>query len=43
MLSFYWDAFDIERMVWEKTVSANFSGAWWGASVTVYLDIKHYD
>jgi hypothetical protein len=22
--------FDIEMMVWEKTVSANFGGAWWG-------------
>jgi hypothetical protein len=27
-LSFYWDAFGIEGMVWKKTISANFGGAW---------------
>jgi hypothetical protein len=29
-LSFHWDAFGIERMVWQKIVCANFGGAWWG-------------
>jgi len=28
-LFFYWDAFDIKMMVWEKTVNANFNGVWW--------------
>jgi hypothetical protein len=26
-LSFYWDAFDIKGMVWEKMVNVNFGGA----------------
>jgi len=26
---FYWDAFDIKMIVWEKTVNANFNGVWW--------------
>jgi hypothetical protein len=32
-LSFYWDAFDIERMIEKKMVSSNFS---WGSSRPTY-------
>jgi len=31
-LSFYWDVFGIEGMIYEKTISANFSRAWWGCT-----------
>jgi hypothetical protein len=27
-LFFYWDAFSIKKMIWKKTISANFGGAW---------------
>jgi hypothetical protein len=30
-LFFYWDAFSIKKMIWKKTISANFGGAWWAA------------
>lgn len=42
-LSFHWDAFGIKGMVWEKTVSANFDGAWWTtASVCRHLALGYH-